>query len=66
VGGEITPPHILATNVYIAGLSWKFYKENRLILNLEKKRSTVILPFLGMSGVSTEEIIAELALEIVF
>jgi hypothetical protein len=66
VGDEIIPPHILATNVYIAGLSWKFYKENRLILDLEKKRSTVILPFLGMSGVSTEEIIAELALEIVF
>lgn len=66
VEGEITPPHILATNVYIAGLSWKFYKENRLILDLEKKRSTVILPFLGMDGVSTEEIIAELALEIVF
>ena len=59
-------PHHLATDTFIAGLSWKFYKNNRLILDVEKKRTTVMLPFSSMPGISTEDIIAELALEIVF
>jgi len=64
-GGAFTPPYNIQTNAYIAGLAWKFYKKNRLILDIEKNRSTVLLPF-SMPGVSKEELIAELALEIVF
>lgn len=65
-GSTLTPPHDIQTNAYIAGIAWTFYKRNRLIFDIEKTRSTVMLPSPSMPGVSTEDIIAELALEIVF
>ncbi|MFA7629619.1 MAG: hypothetical protein WCY99_03075, partial [Candidatus Neomarinimicrobiota bacterium] len=55
------------TKTYIAGLAWVFYKKNRLILDLEKRREAVIpSPLSSMSPTYSDEITAELALEIVF
>lgn len=55
------------SDVFISGIAWKFYKKNRLILDIEKENIVIHPPF--WSSASSEfydNIVAELALEIVF
>ncbi len=61
MGVGIFTPDI--NKILIGGLAWKFYKDNRLIIDIER---SIYERGVGGPALTPEETIAELALEIVF
>lgn len=68
LGSTFMTPYDSRTSVYIAGLAWKFYKENRLLFDIE--RSCEFIGVNPLSSISCDppvvNTMAELALEIIF
>jgi len=66
-GSILDAPMDYQTDVYIAGIAWKFYKKNRILVDIERKRVREPQPLISSYlGIISDDLTAELALEIVF
>lgn len=66
-GTILVPEDFSNTRVFIAGIAWKFYKNNRLLFDIEHSSESGWIDPLSSSMVPPESnLTAELALEIVF